>query len=289
MSCEHGGDQIGIDSIELPYYATYSKSPRGGRVILPPEHQIQFTPPLPWGKSKELGELNSDVRITATNKAKPRSIEMDLEEDVGAYATFIPVTYQLPPSDEVIRTQINTPEMNAMSDKLDSLRDDVTKSISQLRRSGTCRLCRIFNTADSKSGQKHSCSGNGVQFHGREANYYKPHLTFNPELDFEESMKRSMNPRSRVRYTDDGDDWGLANPIRKVQDEINKKAAAMHVESHALKRNLERERFRKALILPEPYEEEDFMRRPSPLPRYSSSRYPTDHLLTRRRGYKFIC
>jgi hypothetical protein len=65
---------VGIESIDLPYYATYSKQPTGGRVVLPTEHQIRYTRDLPWERQKELGEMHSDMRITATNKAKPRRL-----------------------------------------------------------------------------------------------------------------------------------------------------------------------------------------------------------------------
>lgn len=83
MGSEEESQTVGIESLDLPYYATYSKQPTGGRVILPPEHQIQYTSLLPWEKQRELGESHSELRITATNKAKPRSVDVDLEEDEG--------------------------------------------------------------------------------------------------------------------------------------------------------------------------------------------------------------
>jgi len=276
-------------NLELPYYASYSKQPTSGRVILPQEHQIAFTSNLPWNRQRELGEANSEFKITAVNKAKPRSVDVDLETDEGAHATYIPVSYQLPPSDEVIRKYINSQEMNDMSDKLDSMKEDITKSISKLmRNSGSCRLCNIFSTEDSKV----SPSCKGEHFHDREANYYRPYVSYNPELDFEDKMKRIMRPSTLTRLTDAKDDWHLTNPIRTVQNEINKKADAIHVDSAAIRRKPLEPRLRRALKLPvyeDPEAEEDYgIPRPSPLPTYRVTRYPTDHLLTRRKGYKFI-
>jgi len=283
-------DRLSKDSnLELPYYASYSKQPTTGRVVLPPAHQIAYTSDLPWLKQKQLGEEHSDLRITATNKAKPRSVDVDLEEDDGAYATYIPVTYQLPPSDEVIRKYINTPEMNEMSDKLDSVKDDITKSIGKLlRNSGTCRLCKIYSTEDSRYAGKNGCC-NGEHFHDREANYYRPYVSYNPELDFDSDMKKVMRPRTLTRIADDKDDWQMTNPIRTVQNEINKKADAIRITSADIRKNNPDARFRKALKLPiYDDEEEDFISKPSPLPSYRSTRYPTNHLLTRRKGYKYI-
>jgi hypothetical protein len=275
-------------NLELPYYASYSKQPTNSRVILPIDHQIQYTANLPWERQQELGLANSEFKITATNKAKPRSIDVDLEEDAGAYATYIPVTYQLPQSDEVIRKHINSQEMNDMSDKLDSVKEDITKSISKLlRNSGSCRLCNIFSTEDSKSS---GC--NGDHFHDREANYYRPYVSYNPEMDYEARMKRMMRPTTLTRIADSKDDWEMTNPIRTVQNEINKKAAAIHLDSAAIRRKPLEPRFRRALKLPvydEPDADEDYgIPKLSPLPTYRVTRYPTDHLLTRRRGYKFI-
>jgi len=273
-------------NLELPYYATYSKQPTGGRVILPHDHQIAFTSNLPWEIQKDLGDQNSDTRITAVNKAKPRSVDVDLEEDDGAYATYIPVTYQLPHSDDVIRNQINSFEMNEISDKLDSVKDDITKSIGRLlRNSGSCRLCNIFNTEDSPSARKNTCSDH---FHGRDANYYKPHVTYNPQMDFEANMKKLMKPRCVTRITEDAnDDWQLNSPIRRVQDEINRKAAAMNVDRIYIRKIPDT--LSKKMNIPI-YEDDDDLKIPPPprYPKYRSSRYPTDHLLTRRRGYKYI-
>ncbi len=234
------------------------------------------------------------VRITATNKAKPRTVDVDLEEDEGAYPTFIPVTYQLPHSDEVIRNLINSPQINDISDKLDSVKEDITKSIGKLlKNGGSCRLCNIFKTEDSRTGEK-GCLG----FHGRESTHYKPHLSYNPEMKFEDDMKKLMRRTPGTlsfAVRAEIDDWRDANPVRKVQEEINKKAAGMmhNIDSPIWRKNTERDRFRKALDLPIPYtdyDEDEFYGLPrlSPLPRYRNTRIPTDHLLTRRRGYKFI-
>lgn len=269
-------------NLNLPYYATYSTQPTGGRVILPHDHQIAYTSNLPWQIQKDLGDENSQTRITATNKAKPRSVDVDLEEDDGAYATYIPVTYQLPPSDDVIRNQINSFEMNEISDKLDSVKEDITKSIGRLlRNSGSCRLCNLFSTEDSRSAGK-TCD----HFHGREANYYRPHVTFNPELNFEEDMKRVMKPRCVTRITDEAsDDWQLNNPVRRVQDNINRKAAAMNLDKIYVRKTPDY--FSRRMEIPV-YDDDDLMIPPTRLPSYRSTRYPTGHLLTRRKGYRYI-
>ncbi|OXA62946.1 uncharacterized protein LOC110861997 isoform X1 [Folsomia candida] len=285
---------VGIESIDLPYYATYSKQPTGGRVILPPEHQIQYTPSLPWDKQKALGESNSELRITATNKAKPRSVDVDLEEDDGAYPTFIPVTYQLPHSDAVIRKYINTPQINDISDKLDSMKEDITKSIGKLlKNSGSCRWCNIFSTEDSRFRERGGCCGEQHGFHGPEAkSHYRPYLNYNPEMDYEDGMRKMMRagtPRLTSSVRAEIDEWRDANPVRKVQDEINKKAAALHADSPTWRKNIERDRFRRQVLDLPDYEEDEYgLPKLSPLPRYANTRYPTNHLLTRRRGYKFI-
>jgi hypothetical protein len=201
----------------------------------------------------------------------------------------------LPPSDEVIRNKINSREINEISDKLDELKVDISKSIGKLMRNSVhCRLCNIFSTEESPSHM--DCSNH--TFHGKEAKaHYKPLVNYNPEMDFESDMKKLMRPRDPLAYRNacwyytpksEGDDWQGSNPIRKVQDEINKKAVGMRIDSPWKKS--ERNRFRKALDLPLPYPdvEDELPWRLSPLPRYRNTRYPTDHLVTRRKGYKFI-
>lgn len=306
-------------NLELPSYAFYSKLPTAGRLVLPSEHQIPYTAPVPWAKKREHGEHLSPVKITATNSARSRCLDVDLDEDSGAVATYVPVTYQLPPTEEVRRRYYNTPVMNDIEDKLESVKDDITRSIGRLMRKGApCHLCTIYDPEGTVTGAK-LCE----HFHDRQTktNYatYDPHLKF--DQDMEKLMRRDKPiiplPRS---YADSilDDDWEATNPILRLHNSINKRANAINVDSLTVRRDkpttasitsprssgargatrlLSRAAtaaiaegaglsstpiVRGAVIPMLPLKPQ------VRVPNYVPDRYPANHLLTRRKGYRYV-
>jgi len=319
---EHAKDP----DLELPSYAYYSKLPTAGRLVLPRDHQIPFTTPVPWNKRREGGQdfdPLSQTRIAATNSSRSHCLNVDLDEDSGAFATYVPVTYQLPPTDAVVRRYINTPVMNDIGDKLDSVKDDISQSIRRLMKKGApCHLCSIYDPHGTVTGAK-MCE----HFHDRQTrtNY----ATYDPETKCEHDMTKLMRrnkpiiplPRSYVDSILD-DDWQGSNPIRRVHNEINKKASAMHVDSLTIRRDKpfagsvgSRSAARGVAGRPLSRAANQAISacgisnsgsgKPQPIvfgaeipmlpskprvhvPNYVPDGYPANHLLTRRKGYRFV-
>lgn len=225
--------------LDLPAYAYYSKLPTAGRLVLPQEHQIPYTALVPWDKKRELGQQQSSTKIVATNSSRSRCLDVDLDEDTGAFPTYVPVTYQLPPTEEVRRRYINTPVMNDIEDKLDSVKDDITRSISRLMRKGApCHLCSIYDPYGTVGGAK-LCE----HFHDRQARQ-QSYATYDPQLRHQHDMEKLMRPNKTIiplprSYVDSilDDDWEGTNPITRVHNAINKRANNMNVSSLTVRRD----------------------------------------------------
>lgn len=312
-------------NLKLPSYASYSKLPTAGRLVLPTEHQIPFTAPVPWEKTRgEVGQPFTPVKIAATNSSRSRCLDVDLDEDTGAFPTYVPVTYQLPPTEEVRRRYYNTPVMNDIEDKLDSVKDDISKSIRRLmRKGGPCHLCTIYDPEGTVTGAK-LCE----HFHNRQTN--PVYTTYDPVLQCQHDMEKLMRPNKPIiplpRSDADSlldDDWQGTNPIQRVHSAINKKANTMKVDSLTIRRDranfaslLHPRKSSSARGVTRPLSRAAFAvitgaeaggssyttNKPQPIafvptipskpkvriPNYVPDRYPAYHLLTRRRGYRFV-